>query len=61
MDIVEPEIDFVGLARSLGVEATRITDPDELASASRESLGGDRPRLFDVPVQRGSPPRLNYG
>jgi len=60
MDLAEPEIDFVGLARSLGVEASRITDPDELESRLRESLADDRPRLFDVPVQRGSPPRLNY-
>jgi benzoylformate decarboxylase len=61
MDLIEPEIDFVGLARSLGVEAARITDPDDLEARLRESLSGDRPRLFDVPVQRGSPPRLNYG
>jgi benzoylformate decarboxylase len=60
MDLAEPEIDFVGLARSLGVEASRITDPDELETRLRESLADDRPRLFDVPVQRGSPPRLNY-
>ncbi|HEY2839616.1 MAG TPA: thiamine pyrophosphate-binding protein [Pirellulales bacterium] len=61
MDLAEPEIDFVGLARSLGVEATRITDPDELSARLKESFAGDRPRLFDVPVQRGAPPRLNYG
>ncbi len=61
MDLAEPEIDFVALAGSLGVEATRITDPDELETKLQESFAGDRPRLFDVPVQRGSPPRLNYG
>ena len=59
MDLAEPEIDFVGLARSLGVEAQRITDPDELETRLKESFAGDRPRLFDVPVQRGTPPRLN--
>ncbi len=60
MDIAEPEIDFVGLARSLGVEAVRITDPDELETRLKESFASDRPQLFDVPVQRPSPPRLNY-
>ena len=60
-DLVQPEIDFVGLARSLGVEAVRVTEPDELADRVAESLAGDVPRLFDVPIQRGTPPRLNYG
>ncbi|MGD9645706.1 MAG: thiamine pyrophosphate-binding protein [Pirellulales bacterium] len=61
MDLAEPEVDFVGLARSLGVEAERIEDPTQLADRVRDSLAGDRPRLFDVPIQRGTPPRLNYG
>ncbi|MBI2825219.1 MAG: thiamine pyrophosphate-binding protein [Planctomycetia bacterium] len=61
MDLIEPEIDFVTLAQSLGVEATRVTEPGELESKLRESLSGDRPRLLDVPVQRGAPSRLNYG
>jgi benzoylformate decarboxylase len=60
MDLAEPEIDFVSLARSLGVEAERITDPDQLESRVKESLAGDQPRLFDVPVQRASLPKLNY-
>jgi len=61
MDLVEPEVDFVGLAKSLGVHAERITDPDELAAKVKSGLSADGPRLFDVPIQRGTPPRLNYG
>ncbi|HEY2826755.1 MAG TPA: thiamine pyrophosphate-dependent enzyme [Pirellulales bacterium] len=61
MDLVEPEVDMVGLARSLGVEATRITEPDELSDALKDSLAGDRPRLIDVPISRAVPDRLNYG
>jgi 3'-5' exoribonuclease len=35
--------------------------PEELTLRVRESLSvGDKPRLFDVPIQRGTPPRLNY-
>ncbi|MBW3600718.1 MAG: hypothetical protein KY475_26070, partial [Planctomycetes bacterium] len=61
LDIIEPEIDFVSLARSLGVEAHRVTEPDELAHRVQNSLRGDRPQLFDVPIVRSTPERLNYG
>jgi benzoylformate decarboxylase len=61
LDITEPEIDFVALARSLGVEAHRVTEPDELAERVAASLAGDKPQLFDVPIGRGVPKRLNYG
>ncbi|MBX3413143.1 MAG: hypothetical protein KF708_10680 [Pirellulales bacterium] len=61
MDLVEPEVDFIGLAQSLGVQAERITDPDELAAKVKAGLSADGPRLFDVPIQRGTPARLNYG
>lgn len=61
MDLTEPEVDMVALAQSLGVSATRITDPDELSAAVAESLAGNKPMLFDVPIQRTTPSRLNYG
>lgn len=61
LDIVEPEIDFVGLAKSLGVEAHRVDQPEELAERVRESLSGNRPILFDVPIARTTPQRLEYG
>ena len=60
LDLTKPEIDLLGLARSLGVEAHRVSDPDELAERVAESLAGDIPRLFDVPIQRGAPPKLSY-
>lgn len=61
LDLAPPEIDFVSLARSLGVEAHRVTEPDELAERVRSSLKSDRPQLFDVPIARKTPERLNYG
>jgi benzoylformate decarboxylase len=61
MDIVGPEIDFVALAKSLGVDAVRIAEPDALADAVAESLAGDKPRLIDVPIQRAAADRLQYG
>ncbi|HEV8003176.1 MAG TPA: thiamine pyrophosphate-binding protein [Planctomycetaceae bacterium] len=57
MDIAKPEVDMVSLARSLGVEAHRVTDPDELAARVQESFGREMPILFDVPVTRGGLPR----
>jgi benzoylformate decarboxylase len=61
LDLAEPEIDIVALARSLGVEAHRVTEPDELSELLRDGLAGDAPRLIDVPIQRATPGRLNYG
>ena len=61
LDLVGPEIDFVGLARSLGVEAHRVTEPDELAERVRDSLSHHKLVLFDVPIRRDVQPRLNYG
>jgi benzoylformate decarboxylase len=61
MDIARPEVDMVALARSFGVEAHRVSDPDELTARVQESFGRETPILFDVPVARGTPSRLNYG
>ncbi len=51
LDVVAPSIDYVGLARSLGVSACRVSEPDELCQAVADSLAGDVPRLIEVPVK----------
>lgn len=61
MDIVGPEIDYVALARSFGVEAVRTTDLDELVERVRQSWQGERPLLIEVPISRDIQPRLAYG
>lgn len=53
MDFHDPEIDFVGLAKSLGVHATRITRADDVHDAIREAQGRAGPSLIDVLVQDG--------
>jgi benzoylformate decarboxylase len=53
MDMDDPAIDFVGLAQSLGVPARRITDPQDVGPALRESIDGGGPRLLDVSVANG--------
>ncbi len=52
MDLAEPEVDFVGLARSFGVEAHRVTGPEELAERVHEALDRTEPILLDVPIER---------
>jgi benzoylformate decarboxylase len=52
MDLVEPEIDFVGLARSLGVEAFRVAEPEELSERVRDALDRTEPILLDVAIER---------
>ena len=52
MDLVEPEIDFVSLARSFGVEAHRVTEPKELTERISEALQRSEPLLLDVPIER---------
>jgi benzoylformate decarboxylase len=61
LDLTEPEIDFVALAESMGVAARRVESPDQLSDAIAESFGGDAPTLIDVPIQRETPKRLEYG
>jgi benzoylformate decarboxylase len=52
MDLIEPEVDFVGLARSFGVEACRVTEPVELSDRVRDALQRTEPILLDVPIER---------
>jgi benzoylformate decarboxylase len=51
LDVVDPAIDYVALAQSLGVKAQKITDPDEISDAIRKSLKSDVPQLIEVPVK----------
>ena len=53
MDLREPDIDFVGLAQSMGVPARRITEPDEVAPALRAAMASGAPSLLDVRIADG--------
>lgn len=52
MDITEPEVDFVGLAESMGVAARRVAQPSELEAALDWALGMNGPTLLDVAILR---------
>jgi benzoylformate decarboxylase len=61
VDLVGPEIDYLSLAKGFGVEAHRVTEPDELADRVAAGLRGNKPLLLDVPISRTLQPRLQYG
>jgi len=52
MDIVDPEIDYVALARALGVRAERVEKPAGLRDALAACLAHDGPTLVDVAIDR---------
>ena len=53
MDLREPEIDFVGLAQSLGMPSRRITNPAEVGPALTAAIQNAGPSLLDVSVADG--------
>ena len=52
MDLQDPEIDFVALARSLGISAERVTAPDAVGPALEAAIASSAPTLLDVVVER---------
>ena len=50
MDFADPEVDFTALAKSLGMPAERITEPDALAPALQRAFATPGPKLLDVVV-----------
>ena len=51
-DLVDPEVDFVGLARSFGVESHWVTEPDDLSQRIRDVGSRTQPVLLDVAIER---------
>jgi len=50
MDFIDPPVDFTGLAKSLGLEATKVTDPGELKSVLSSAIGRPGAKLIEVVV-----------
>lgn len=61
LDLVDPEVDFLALARAFGIHAQRVTAPDELAAAVQAAWQRGEPVVIDAPIARETPGRLNYG
>ncbi len=51
MDFVEPAVDFTALAKSMGLEAHRITDPAALEPALRKATTTPGAKLLEVVVE----------
>src|SRR6185437_15278948 len=56
MDLDDPPIDFVGLARSLGVAAERAATIDEVLAHLKRGLAGAAPLLIEVALDRSFRP-----
>jgi benzoylformate decarboxylase len=56
MDLDRPAIDFVGLARALGVPGERVTKAQEIAPALARGLAAAGPYLLDVEVDASFKP-----
>ena len=52
MDIINPSVDFVALAGSLGVKAARAGTLEEVRAQLKAALGRDEPFLLDVDMDR---------
>jgi benzoylformate decarboxylase len=50
MDIDDPPVDFVGLARSMGVDATLVEKADDVGDAVAAALEAGRPHLLELPI-----------
>jgi benzoylformate decarboxylase len=53
MDLVDPEIDYLALARSMGVLAVRVEKPGALRDVLARALAHGGPALVDVAIDRG--------
>jgi benzoylformate decarboxylase len=55
MDITDPEVDFVSLARGLGLGSATAANPEELNTAVKNALSHDGPFLIDCKLDRAIP------
>ncbi|MGY3440441.1 MULTISPECIES: thiamine pyrophosphate-binding protein [unclassified Bradyrhizobium] len=50
MDFIDPPVDFTGVARSLGLEAMKVTDPQELKGVLKSAFSRPGAKLIEVVV-----------
>jgi benzoylformate decarboxylase len=53
MDMKDPPIDFVSLAKGLGLTARCVSDPGEIQIAIHEAISSGAPNLIEVIVDDG--------
>jgi benzoylformate decarboxylase len=50
MDFIDPPVDFTGVAKSLGLEATKVSDPSQLKSVLSSAFSRPGAKLIEVVV-----------
>jgi benzoylformate decarboxylase len=50
MDFTDPPVDFTGVAKSLGLEAIKVSDPGELKSVFASAFKRPGTKLIEVVV-----------
>ena len=50
LDLTDPDIDYVSVARGFGVEGRRVAEPEEVGAAVREAFASGAPRLIELVV-----------
>lgn len=50
MDLTDPPVDYVGLARSMGVDATLVESAGDVGDAVQAALDSGRPHLLELPI-----------
>jgi benzoylformate decarboxylase len=55
MDLADPALDFVSIARGMGVQGRRITRPDEIRPAALEALASKAPFVLEVATEGSVP------
>jgi benzoylformate decarboxylase len=50
MDLDSPPVDYVGLARSLGIDAQLVEKPADVTEAARAAFDAGRPTLLEIPI-----------
>ncbi|MBB2891502.1 thiamine pyrophosphate-requiring protein [Flexivirga oryzae] len=51
-----PDVDYAGVARELGLDATTVTSPDDIGAAWDTALNASRPTVLDVHTDPDVPP-----
>ena len=50
MDLTEPALGFVEMARGMGVDGVQVTEPEQVAPAIRKGFASGAPYLVDLVV-----------
>jgi benzoylformate decarboxylase len=58
LDMMDPEVDFLALARAMGVHGVRADTPDAVSKALHEAIARSGPTLIDVPIERSIKPAM---